>query len=103
MSGRASNSLADLGHGYGLAGKRAEALAIARELEERYVKRKALGYDIAEVYMSLGEKEQALAWLEKDFQTRSGYLPGIAWDIYFDPLRSDSRFASLLRRMGLRP
>ena len=59
------------------------------------------GQDVAEVYAGLGDKDQAFAWLEKDFQAHSGLLPRIRWYIPFESLRSDPRYADLLQRMGL--
>jgi hypothetical protein len=53
------------------------------------------------VYVGLGNKEQAFAWLEKDFQSHSALLP--YW-LDFPPLnslRDDPRFRDLNRRMGL--
>jgi hypothetical protein len=54
------------------------------------------------VYAGLGEKDQAFAWLEKDFQGRSGLLAWIRWTPAFESLRDDPRYADLLRRMDLR-
>jgi len=53
------------------------------------------------VYAGLGDKDQAFAWLEKDFQTRTGLLTRVRWESPFEPLRSDPRFADLLGRIGL--
>jgi hypothetical protein len=39
--------------------------------------------------------------LEKDFQARSGLLGRVLWQQPFESLRSDLRFADLLRRMGV--
>jgi hypothetical protein len=55
------------------------------------------------VYAGLGDKDQAFAWLERDFQQRSGDLSTITWWHSFDDLRSDPRYADLVRRMGLTP
>jgi len=63
--------------------------------------REALGRDIAGVYVALGKNDQAFAWLEKDFQIRSGDLSTITWYPTFDSLRNDPRYADLLRRMNL--
>jgi TolB-like protein/Tfp pilus assembly protein PilF len=93
--------LRDLGYGYAASGKRAEALAILKELEGKYETHEAIGQDLAAVYAGLGEKDQAFAWLEKDFQTRSGLLAWIRWAIPFDSLHSDPRSADVLRRMGI--
>ncbi|HEY8225535.1 MAG TPA: protein kinase [Pyrinomonadaceae bacterium] len=90
-----------LGYAYGVSGRRPEALAILKELEEKYRRHEAVGQDVAAVYAGLGDKDQAFAWLEKDFQARSGLLPRIRWYIPLESLRSDPRFADLLRRMGL--
>lgn len=53
----------------------------------------------------LGRKDQAFAWLEKAYETRSQQhdMIFIAVDPRFDPLRSDSRFDAFLRRAGLPP
>ncbi len=103
LSGRDRRPLRDLGYGYAASGKRAEALTVLKELEENYEKHKAIGQDFAAVYVGLGENDQAFAWLEKDFQARSGLLAWSRWAPPFDSLRSDPRFADLLRRMGLKP
>ena len=103
LSGRERWPLRDLGYGYAISGKRAEALTVLKELEAKYEKKEALAQDFAAVYTGLGEKDQAFAWLEKDFQARSGLLAWIRWAPPFESLRSDPRCADLLRRMGLQP
>jgi TolB-like protein/Tfp pilus assembly protein PilF len=103
LSGRDRRPLRDLGYGYAVSGKRAEALTVLKEIEGNYEKHKAIGQDFAAVYAGLGEKDQAFSWLEKDFQARSGLLAWSRWTPPFDSLRSDPRFADLLRRMGLKP
>ena len=66
---RADVVLRNLGYAYGIVGRRAEALAIAKELEEKYRKKQSLGQYIAAVYAGLGDKDKAFEWLEKDFET----------------------------------
>ena len=100
LSGRERWPLRDLGYGYAISGKRAEAEAIIKELVGKYENGRALGQDLAAVYAGLGEKDQAFAWLEKDFQTRSGLLGWTRWAPAFESLRSDPRYTDLLRRMG---
>ena len=90
-----------LGYGYAVSGRRVEALAILKELEEKYGRHEAVGQDLAAVYAGLGDKDQAFAWLEKDFQARSGLLPRVRWYVPYESLRSDPRYTDLLRRMGL--
>ena len=78
-------------------------MSTLKELEGKYAKRESAAFNLAAVYAGLGEKDQAFAWLEKDFQQGSGVLPYITWWVNFDDLRSDPRYADLLRRMGLQP
>lgn len=56
---------------------------------------------IAQVHALLGEKDQAFAWLERDFQNRDGGLTLIKVMPFVDSLRGDPRFADLIRRIGL--
>ena len=100
---RSSRSLGNLGYCYAVTGRRAEAFAILKELEEMYARREAIGQYLASVYAGLGDKGQAFAWLERDFQQRSGDLPRITWWYSFEDLRSDPRHADLVHRMGLTP
>ena len=65
--------------------------------KSRYVTPAAL----VNVYIGLGDKEQAFAWLEKAFQERSNYLAYLKVFPILDPLRSDPRYADLVRRIGL--
>ena len=57
---------------------------------------------IAGAFASVGDKEQALAWLERAYAEHSG-LTGLKVTPTLDLLRSDPRFQSLLRRVGLTP
>jgi hypothetical protein len=65
-------------------------------------KRSNSGYsnasEIATVYASLVDKDQAMNWLEKGYEER--FNPGVLLRLGFDPLRS-SRFHNLVRRIGL--
>jgi TolB-like protein/Flp pilus assembly protein TadD len=98
----ASSLLRELGYAYAVTGKRNEAAAIIKELEGKHARREAIGQDLATVYAGLGERDKAFAWLEKDFQVRSGQLAGISWYSPFETLRDDPRYADLMRRMNLR-
>lgn len=58
--------------------------------------------DFATIYALLDQKDEALQWLEKAYQERSPWLiVFVPTDPQFDNLRSDPRFAGLLRRIGL--
>jgi hypothetical protein len=58
-------------------------------------------YTIATMYAELGEKDQAFQWLNTAFQEHDEDLLGLRTDSSFDPIRSDPRFAELVRKVGL--
>ena len=60
-------------------------------------------FDLAEIYAQLGEKDQAFAWLERAYKERSFMMLYLKSAPNLDPLRSDRRFADLLRRVGHTP
>jgi tetratricopeptide (TPR) repeat protein len=90
-----------LGYAYAKAGKRAEARQIVARLlrlsKERYVS----SYEIATIYVGLGEKGSAFQWLGRAYQERSGWLPYLNVEPRLESLRSDPRFQELVRRVGL--
>jgi tetratricopeptide (TPR) repeat protein len=92
--------LGHLGNTYGLAGKKAPALKVIEQLKEQSRRKYVAPYDIALVYIGLGEKDQAFAWLEKAYQAHSNDMSNLKADPTFDPIRSDPRFQDLLRRMN---
>jgi len=101
LTDRYGFALGNLGYVYAATGKRTEALAIIKELEEKYTRKEAIGQYIAAVYVGLGDKDKAFEWLEKDFQVRNGRLAEIRWAIPFESLRDDPRYKDLLKRMNL--
>jgi len=103
LSGRGRRSLSLSGFALGITGKRDDALAILKELQGLYEKRLALAQDVAAVYAGLGEEDHAFTWLEKGFQDGAGQLGRTRWEPPYESLRTDARFADLLRRMGLSP
>lgn len=90
-----------LGYVHASIGNRDEALAIVKNIEEKYAKGEAQGSDVAIVYAGLGENEKVFEWLERDFQTRSTFLNELRNEVPFIPLRNDPRFIDLVKRMGL--
>jgi TolB-like protein/DNA-binding winged helix-turn-helix (wHTH) protein/Flp pilus assembly protein TadD len=58
-------------------------------------------FDIAALYSLLGEKDQAMFWLEKAYRHRSPMVEFLKEDSDFDNLRSDPKFRELVRRIGL--
>ena len=73
-------------------------------IEARQAQRKtgySSAYAITSMYADLGDKDQAFRWLNTAYQERDWYLLGLKTDFLLDPLRSDPRFAELVRKVGL--
>lgn len=100
-AGQTSETIASLGHAYAYAGRREEALQTIETLKDRFEKQQAVGYYVAMVYSALGERDRAFEWLERDFAQPNDFSGGIKHDIRFIKLRSDPRFAAMLRRMNI--
>jgi tetratricopeptide (TPR) repeat protein len=90
---------ANLAYAYAASGRREEALRTVKDLEDRQNRHSSTDANIALVYIGLGDRDQAMMWLDKAYQAR--FNPSILLRPAFDPLRSDSRFQDLLRRIGL--
>jgi len=102
LSGRTSRYLGDLGYGYAVAEKRADAQTVTKELEAKYAAGNSRGQFVAAVYAGLNDRDQVFAWLEKDLNLHCGIrLPYARWWFTFDDVRSDPRYSSLILRMGL--
>ena len=92
--------LALLGHAYASSGNEAEALKILDQLKELSKQRYVTAYNFAIVYLGLGDKEEALRWLQKSYQDRAGYdIATIKVDPFLDPLRGDPRFEELVAKV----
>lgn len=92
---------AELGHAYAISGRRTEALKIRDELRDVATKRYVSPYDMAILHVGLGEYDQAFTWLEKSYAERERWMVTLKVAPALDPLRSDRRFADLMRRVGL--
>jgi Flp pilus assembly protein TadD len=96
------SALANLAYASAVAGKLHDANRMLKDLTAKYERREMLARDVAIVYIGLEDHEKAFEWLEKDFASRSSELAAITSMQEFDPIRSDPRYVSLLRRMGLK-
>src|SRR6476646_2833321 len=92
----------DTGMVYAAQGRRAEALQVINELEAILGANLDQALCIAKSCATLNEKELAFSWLERGLAT--GAIAVVYKDEpVWDPIRSDPRYADLLRRMGLQP
>jgi len=83
------------------SGQRAEALRILDKLQasKEYVS----PVELSHLHSALGDREKAFELLEKGYAARDPQMRYLKAEPIFDPLRSDPRFADLLRRVGLAP
>jgi TolB-like protein/DNA-binding winged helix-turn-helix (wHTH) protein/Tfp pilus assembly protein PilF len=86
---------------YAHAGRRAEALRLLGELKRRQHTGYVPAGAFVNAYLGLDDYDQAFAWLDRAYQEQSNILQFVKVHPYFDPLRSDPRFADLVRRVGL--
>jgi Flp pilus assembly protein TadD len=93
--------LADLIRSHAMAENRAMAMKVRDELNALMTRRYVSRHDLAIVALSLGDKREAIDWLEKAYEDRNWYMPWIHLEPRFDPLHSEPRFSALVRRMGL--
>jgi len=100
LVGDSAYGLAALGFTAARAGDPGRARAALRELIALQEVGRAQAADVALVAVGLGEREDALAWLQKAFERRDA-LNNLGVDPRFDALRGDARFSRLLRALGL--
>jgi TolB-like protein/Tfp pilus assembly protein PilF len=90
-----------LGLAYAVSGQKEQAQktvdSLTASARKRYVPPTYFGI----LYAGLGDKDKALAWLEKAFQERADLLTWLNVEPMMDDVRSDPRFHDLIRRIGL--
>jgi serine/threonine-protein kinase len=89
-----------LGHAYAVAGKSTEAREVLRELHDRAEEQYVPPFGFALVHVGLGEKDEAMDWLEKAYEDRNGWMVSLNVNALLDPLRDEARFQGLLERMN---
>ena len=83
------------------SGKREEALQLLNELKQESARNYVQPYTFALIYIGLGDKAEALNWLEKQMSGHSETANQYAVDPELDDLRSEPRFKEMLKRMNL--
>lgn len=79
------------------AGDKAGGIAGLKAMQERY--HDNASYQYAQIYAQLGDRENAIAALNRAYEIRDGGLLSIKIDPMLDPIRSDPRFSAILRKM----
>ena len=103
LSGGEPTTVGALGHAYAASRRKDEAQKVLVELKQLSRRRYVPPYDIAVIYIGLGDKDLTFEWLEKAYRDHSSWLPFLKVDPRFGSLQGDSRYRDLRRRMGLPP
>jgi TolB-like protein/DNA-binding winged helix-turn-helix (wHTH) protein/Flp pilus assembly protein TadD len=99
LAGADTPFVANLAYAYAVSGRRIEAMKLLAEVKNRPDRGFSNASEVALIYVGLGEKDQAMTWLERAYEEH--FNPSILVRPAFDPLRSDKRFQDLTRRIGL--
>jgi len=102
LSHETTVSLATLAQALAAAGRIGDAKKLLNKLLMKGTEQYVPSYWIALVYTSMGNKDEAMKYLERAFLERSSWLVWANVEPRFDSLRSDARFASLLARIGFK-
>jgi serine/threonine-protein kinase len=89
-----------LGRLYAAQGRKDEAQKILQQLRQRREQRYTPAYYLALVYLGLGDRNEALKWLEESYRERDGFNIGpIRVDPLLTPLHGDPRFEALAEKI----
>ena len=98
LSGLAPEKIGELKHAFAKSGYKGFR---QRRIEQLKSQKEVPSALIARSYARLGDKEKAFEWLEKAYTERNDLVLRLKEDPSYDILRSDQRYADLLRRIGL--
>jgi TolB-like protein/Tfp pilus assembly protein PilF len=101
LSGGSPLMKAAPGRAYAESQKQPEAKKILNELNELSKQEYVSSYEVATIYVALGDSEQAFQFLEKAYAEHSFHLIRLNVSPYLKPIRSDPRFQDLVRRLSL--
>jgi serine/threonine-protein kinase len=90
-------------HVLAVAGRSAQAVAVLRQVEEAARHRYFCPYEIATVYVSLGDHDTAAALFRKGTRERADCMAWLGVEPWIAAFRTDARYLSLLRDIGLTP
>ncbi len=93
--------VAALAHAYAIGGSPPEALRLMGVLKAEAAHRYVSPYYMALICTGLGDREQALNWLEIAYDDRSNNMIFLGAAPEFDSLRPSARFQGLLQKIGL--
>jgi serine/threonine protein kinase/Flp pilus assembly protein TadD len=101
LSGGSPLMRAALGRAYAESHKKHEANEMLNELNELAKRQYVSAYEVAKIYVALGNSEQALQLLTKAYAEHSFHLVNLNVCPQLNSVRSDPRFQDLVQRVGL--
>ena len=91
--------LGSLAYAYARSGDRPQALKILEQMKNISGNHYVSAESFALVYLGLGNREEALHWLEQSYQDRFPEITRIKVDPLLDPLRGEPRFEALVNKV----
>lgn len=88
-----------LGYAYGISGDRSQAQAEIEDLKAKGLRGYVSPFNLAVVYLGLGDRDRTLSYLEQAYTADSQWLCWLKGDRIFDALRSDPRFIALMKKL----
>ncbi len=101
FSGRNAETISLAGYTHAISGRREQAEGALDELKTLAAEKYVPSYHIALICNGLDRRDETFAWLERAFQEHDVFLSFVKVDPKWDSMRSDSRFANLLKKMNL--
>ena len=98
---RDTRALPALGNLLGVMGRRAEAAQVARDLEQAVANGLVREYSVALVYCGMNEKEKALHWLERAYESKDPSTPYLMVELRLRPLHGEPRARRIAEKMGI--
>jgi TolB-like protein/class 3 adenylate cyclase/Tfp pilus assembly protein PilF len=89
-----------LGYAYGASGDRTRATAVIEEMNRKSLHGYVPPFNLAIVYLGMGDHERALDYLEQAYSAHSQWLCWLKMDRIFDPLRKEPRFVALTKKLN---
>jgi serine/threonine protein kinase/tetratricopeptide (TPR) repeat protein len=89
-----------LAYAYGAAGDHARARAELEDLKKLSLQGSVTPFNLALFALGQGDHGRAVSYLEQAYASDSEWLGWLGRDRMFDPLRSDPRFAALMKELG---
>jgi tetratricopeptide (TPR) repeat protein len=90
-----------LAYAYAASGDRTRAMEEMEDLKRRSLRGEVLPFNLAIVHLGLGDRKLAIDYLERAYASDSQWMGWLKMDRMFDPLRSEPRFVSLLKKLKL--